>query len=235
MWGRAGRSFRRRRGQDGYREDAMRAGCGARASWCCSPCRRSPARTPGTGPELVQRSGQFVILHADGRDGSSTRQPMLVETGSRRRRCGRPPTSGSSPGARVRLEGTMQNGTLVLARLRDGREADRALAAAGRSAETCGVAVDAQHGGGPVRVHRRPHAEPADDRPCVGRRPNVRRSADHAGLAATRTTRSRRTARSGSPGPCSGPTTSPGPTRHVQTANDFIDAWAAQAESRDRA
>ena len=32
---------------------------------------------PGKGPELVQRSGQFVIVHADGRDGSSTRQAVL--------------------------------------------------------------------------------------------------------------------------------------------------------------
>src|SRR3954465_14401534 len=67
---------------------------------------------PGSGPELVRRSGQFVILHADGRDGSATRQPMLVD-GLRQT----PVRAGDvwiEPGSRVRLEGAMQDGTLVL-------------------------------------------------------------------------------------------------------------------------
>ena len=35
------------------------------------------AANPGKGPTLVRRSGQFVIVHADGRDGRSTRQAVL--------------------------------------------------------------------------------------------------------------------------------------------------------------
>src|SRR4051812_16813188 len=69
---------------------------------------------PGKGPELVQRSGQFVIVHADGRDGSSTRQAVLRD-GLVRTPVRAPADVWIEPGARVRLEGTMQNGTLVLA------------------------------------------------------------------------------------------------------------------------
>ena len=69
---------------------------------------------PGKGPELVQRSGQFVIVHADGRDGSSTRQAVLRD-GLARTPVRAPADVWIEPGARVRLEGTMQNGTLVLA------------------------------------------------------------------------------------------------------------------------
>jgi hypothetical protein len=69
---------------------------------------------PGKGPELVQRSGQFVIVHADGRDGSSTRQAVLRE-GLTRTPVRAPADVWIEPGAHVRLEGTMQNGTLVLA------------------------------------------------------------------------------------------------------------------------
>jgi hypothetical protein len=68
---------------------------------------------PGTAPQLVQRTGQFVILHADGRDGSSTRQTMLAN-GLRETPVRVPDGVWIEPGARVRLEGTMQNGTLVL-------------------------------------------------------------------------------------------------------------------------
>src|SRR4051794_8551250 len=68
---------------------------------------------PGSGPELVRRSGQFVILHADGRDGSATRQPMLVD-GLRQTPVRAPGDVWIEPGSRVRLEGTMQNGVLVL-------------------------------------------------------------------------------------------------------------------------
>ena len=32
---------------------------------------------PGTGPELVQRSGRLVVLHADRNDGTSSEQWML--------------------------------------------------------------------------------------------------------------------------------------------------------------
>ncbi len=68
---------------------------------------------PGTGPDLVRRSGQFVILHADGSDGSTTRQPMLV-VGLRQTPVRAPGDVWIEPGSRVRLEGTMQNGVLVL-------------------------------------------------------------------------------------------------------------------------
>jgi hypothetical protein len=68
---------------------------------------------PGAGPELVRRSGQFVILHADGPDGSTTRQWMLA-SGSRHTPVRAPGDVWIEPGARVRLEGTMQNGALVL-------------------------------------------------------------------------------------------------------------------------
>src|SRR4051812_30850382 len=68
---------------------------------------------PGTGPDLVRRSGQFVILHADGRDGSSTREPMLV-SGLRHTPVRAPADVWIEPGSRVRLEGSMQNGALVL-------------------------------------------------------------------------------------------------------------------------
>jgi hypothetical protein len=69
---------------------------------------------PGKGPELVQRSGQFVIVHADARDGSSTRQAVL-RNGLAHTPVRAPADVWIEPGARVRLEGTMQNGTLVLA------------------------------------------------------------------------------------------------------------------------
>ena len=69
---------------------------------------------PGGGPELAQLSGRFVVLHADERDGASTHEPMLVnglgETPVRT-----PPGVWINPGARVRLQGTMRNGTLVVA------------------------------------------------------------------------------------------------------------------------
>ena len=61
----------------------------------------------------MRRSGQFVILHADGSDGSATRQPMLV-VGLRQTPVRAPGDVWIEPGSRVRLEGTMQNGVLVL-------------------------------------------------------------------------------------------------------------------------
>ena len=67
---------------------------------------------PGTGPELVQRSGRLVVLHADGSDGTSTQQWMLVNGTSRVPV--RTPDVWIDPGTPVRLEGTMRNGSLVL-------------------------------------------------------------------------------------------------------------------------
>jgi fibronectin type 3 domain-containing protein len=72
------------------------------------------AANPGKGPTLVRRSGQFVIVHADGRDGRSTRQAVLRD-GLTRTPVRPPADEFIEPGARVRLEGTMQNGTLVVA------------------------------------------------------------------------------------------------------------------------
>jgi hypothetical protein len=67
----------------------------------------------GHGPELVRRSGQFVILHADGRDGSSSREWMLVN-GLLHTPVQAPDEVWIEPGSRVRLEGSMQDGILVL-------------------------------------------------------------------------------------------------------------------------
>ena len=67
---------------------------------------------PGTGPELVQRSGRFLILHADERAGSSVQRWMLAD-GLRYTPVRAPSGVWIEPGSRVRLEGTMQNGTLV--------------------------------------------------------------------------------------------------------------------------
>lgn len=68
---------------------------------------------PGKGPELVRRSGQFVFLHADNRDGSSTRVPMVVD-GLRQTPVRTPGDVWIEPGSQVRLEGSMQDGTLVV-------------------------------------------------------------------------------------------------------------------------
>ena len=69
---------------------------------------------PGRGPELVQRSGRLVVLHADRLDGSSTQQWMLVD-GADQVRVHAPDDVWIAPGTPVRLEGTMQDGELVLA------------------------------------------------------------------------------------------------------------------------
>ena len=69
---------------------------------------------PGAGPQLVQRSGRLVVLHADRLDGTSTRQWTLV-SGSRHVPVRLPGDLWIDPGTPVRLEGTMVNGALVLA------------------------------------------------------------------------------------------------------------------------
>ena len=69
---------------------------------------------PGTGPELVQRSGRLVVVHADRYDGSSTQQWRLV-AGATSLPVRAPADVWIDPGTRVRLEGTMRDGTLVLA------------------------------------------------------------------------------------------------------------------------
>jgi hypothetical protein len=69
---------------------------------------------PGTGPELVQRSGRLVVVHTDRYDGSSTQQWRLV-AGATSLPVRAPDDVWIDPGTRVRLEGTMRDGTLVLA------------------------------------------------------------------------------------------------------------------------
>jgi hypothetical protein len=81
--------------------------------------------TPGTGPQLVQRTGRFVVLHADRADGTAIQRWMLVD--GRARIPVRPPEVWIDPGSLVRLEGTMQGGQLVLA---DSASAVTPLAAA---------------------------------------------------------------------------------------------------------
>jgi hypothetical protein len=68
---------------------------------------------PGTGPELVQRSGRLVVLHADRANGTSTQQWMLVN-GLSELPVRAPGDVWVDPGSRVRLEGSMQSGALVV-------------------------------------------------------------------------------------------------------------------------
>jgi hypothetical protein len=69
---------------------------------------------PGNGPELVQRSGRLVVLHADRYDGTSTEQWMLVN-GAKHVAVHAPDDVWITPGTPVRLEGTMVGDTLTLA------------------------------------------------------------------------------------------------------------------------
>ena len=83
------------------------------ASFAAARAAVARRRTPRQGPELVQRSGTFTILHADGRDAVATRQWTLVD-GLQSTPVRAPADIWIEPGSRVRLEGTMQNGALVL-------------------------------------------------------------------------------------------------------------------------
>ncbi|MDP9257902.1 MAG: hypothetical protein M3Q31_15305 [Actinomycetota bacterium] len=69
---------------------------------------------PGSGPELVQRSGRLVVVHADRYDGSSTQQWRLV-SGATSLPVRAPDHVWIDPGTPVRLQGTMQDGALVVA------------------------------------------------------------------------------------------------------------------------
>jgi len=132
---------------------------------------------PGSGPELVQRSGRLVVVHADRADGSATRQWTLVR-GAAHVPVRAPADVWVAPGTPVRLEGTMQDGTLVLAHSDDllevshgaagGRVRGQSLAALRelapelptldealeqvRSGETVGVQVDLKGSGFEERV-----------------------------------------------------------------------------------
>jgi hypothetical protein len=68
---------------------------------------------PGSGPGLVQRSGRLVVLHADRSDGTSSQRWMLAD-GLDHLPVRAPGDVWIAPGSRVRLEGSVQNGTLVL-------------------------------------------------------------------------------------------------------------------------
>jgi hypothetical protein len=68
----------------------------------------------GARQELVQRSGRLVVMHADNLDGSSSRRWVLTN-GLHQLPVRVPGDVWIDPGSRVRLEGTLQNGTLVLA------------------------------------------------------------------------------------------------------------------------
>jgi chitodextrinase len=114
------------------------------------------AANPGTGPELIQRSGRLVVLHADHGDGTSTQQWMLIDGTSRVRV--RTPDVWIDPGTPVRLEGTMHNGSLVLsdsltAVRRTGHsplQADAAQVAATPSVENTAVILVSFDNGGPA-------------------------------------------------------------------------------------
>jgi Gametolysin peptidase M11 len=68
---------------------------------------------PGTAPGLVQRSGRLVIVHGDRFDGSTTQRWTLVDGIAQVPV--QTPGQWVDPGTPVQLQGTMQNGSLVLA------------------------------------------------------------------------------------------------------------------------
>ncbi|MDX6561954.1 MAG: hypothetical protein QOD65_1768, partial [Gaiellales bacterium] len=69
---------------------------------------------PGTGRELVQRSGRLVVVHGDRADGTATRQWTLVQ-GPNHVPVRAPADVWVDPGTPVRLEGTPAGDTLILA------------------------------------------------------------------------------------------------------------------------
>jgi hypothetical protein len=96
---------------------------------------------PGTGPELVQRSGRLVVLHADRSDGTTVERYALVN-GARHIAVDAPAGIRITPGARVRLEGTLVGATLRLADSESAvtqTAADPTLAAADSTAAVPGV------------------------------------------------------------------------------------------------
>ena len=82
------------------------------------PCAaRSPGagrREPGHRSGLVQRSGRLVLVHADQLDGSSS-QSWVLTNGLQQLPVRAPADLWVDPGTRVRLEGTLVDGALVLA------------------------------------------------------------------------------------------------------------------------
>ena len=143
---------------------------------------------PGAGPDLVQRSGRLVVLHADRLDGTSTRQWMLVN-GAEQVRVRAPADVWIEPGTPVQLQGTMRGGELVLAdSLSAVKPEGPAPLAADAPWATCRGAVSREHGGDLDRLLRRragSHAVGPDDR--AGHEPDVR--SREGRFALTRTTR----------------------------------------------
>ena len=90
---------------------------------------------PGTGPELVQRSGRLVLVHADRVDGGSS-QSWVLTNGLRQLPVRAPADVWIDPGSRVRLQGTLVDGALVLAAGDGPDEGDeRSKAPAGRDGQ----------------------------------------------------------------------------------------------------
>jgi hypothetical protein len=133
---------------------------------------------PGTAPGLVQRSGRLVVLHADRPDGTSTRQWMLV-SGERHVAVRLPDDTWVEPGTPVQVEGTMQNGALVLA---DSVTAVRQEGASAPAADPPAIAAaPALHstvvilvgfGGGPARTAADPTVPDATSLMFDGARPD---------------------------------------------------------------
>jgi hypothetical protein len=69
---------------------------------------------PGSGPELVQRTGRLVIVHADRPDGTASNHWALV-TADRHVPVEFPGTVEAEPGAQMRLQGAMVGGSLAVA------------------------------------------------------------------------------------------------------------------------
>jgi hypothetical protein len=69
---------------------------------------------PGSGPELVQRTGRLVIVHADRPDGTASRHWALV-TGDRHVPVEFPGSVSAQPGAQMRLQGAMVGESLAVA------------------------------------------------------------------------------------------------------------------------
>ena len=157
---------------------------------------------PGTGPELVQRSGRFVVMHADRHDGTSTEQWALdqrhgaLPVARRRRR------HGSIRARRCGSRARWSERRARRGRLAERGHAARAVAAAAqagsRRRRRCAARRCILFGfaGNPTS------ASLTDDR----RRGRARSSSTRPGRApSARTTRSRATASSASAGEVYGP------------------------------
>ena len=132
----------------------------------CSLSRRSSARTPAPARSSCSAAGGWSSCTPTAPTGARA----AVDARERARArcpCARRATSGSTPGARVRLEGTMQDGTLVLA---DSLSAVDSSRRRRRPRMRPRGAVDAQDRDRPVRVQRRARDTTLATRPAQLRR-----------------------------------------------------------------